>query len=69
MSVRNITNHYEMVEIKINASSVCRWIDKYSKTTETYLNEIVPCTIDRTWIRADEVWLKVAGEKKYLFAP
>ena len=68
MSVRDIANHYEMMGIKINASSVYRWIAKYSKMVEKYLNEIIPRTTDRTWVRADEVWLKVSGQKKYLFA-
>ncbi len=68
MSVRDIANHYEMMGIKINASSIYRWIAKYSKMVEKYLNEIVPRTQDRTWVRADEVWLKVAGQKKHLFA-
>ena len=35
---------------------------------EKYLNEIIPKTADRIWVRADEVWLKVSGKKKYLFA-
>ena len=68
MSVRDIANHYEMMGIKINASSVYRWIAKYSRMVEKYLNEIIPRTADRAWVRADEVWLKVSGQKKYLFA-
>ena len=55
--------------ININASSVYRWIAKYSKMVENYLKEIIPRTSDRTWVKADKVWLKVAGDKKYLFAP
>ena len=31
MFVRDILNRYEMIDIKINASSVYRWIVKYSK--------------------------------------
>ena len=56
MSVRYIANHYEMRGMKINASSVYRWITKYSKMVERYLNEIISRTADRSWIRADEVW-------------
>lgn len=55
MSVRDIANHYEMMGIKINASSVYRWISKYSNMVEKYLDEIIPRTVDRTWVRADEV--------------
>ena len=46
---------------------VYNWISKYSKIVEKYLKEIIPRTSDRAWIRADEVWLKVAVDKKYLF--
>lgn len=42
------------------------WVADYSKLGSKYLNEIVPRT--GNWIRADEVWIKVAGEQKYLFA-
>ena len=68
MSVRDIANHYEMMGIKISYRAVYNWITKYSKMVEKYLKEIIPRTVDRTWVRADEVWLKVAGQKKYLFA-
>ena len=38
---------------------------------ENYLKKIIQDdrTSDRTWVKADKVWLKVAGDKKYLFAP
>ena len=55
MSVKDIANHYEIMDIKINASSVYGWISKYLKMIEKYLKEIIPRTFDRVWIRADEV--------------
>ena len=69
MSVRDIVNHYEMMCIKISHMAVYNWISKYPKMVEKYLKDVIPRTTDRTWIRADEVWFKVAGDKKYLFAP
>ena len=36
---------------------------------EKYLKEIIPRTSDRTLIKADEVWFKIAGDREYLFAP
>ena len=33
-----------------------------------YLNDIVPRINDRTMVRADNVWIEVNGEQKYLFA-
>lgn len=66
MSVRDIENHYEMLGIKVDHSSIYDWICKYSTLTSTYLNQIVPRV--GNWVRADEVWIKVAGKQKYLFA-
>ena len=66
MSVRDIENHYEMLGITVDHSTIYDWICKYSIMVSKYLNEIVPRT--GNWIRADEVWIKVAGEQKYLFA-
>ena len=66
MSVRDIADCFEQEEIEVNYSNVYRWIEKYSTMVSSYLNGIVPRVGD--WFRADEVWIKVAGEQKYLFA-
>ena len=66
MSTRDISNHYEMLGIEVSDVTVYNWVSKYSKMVSTYLNGIVPRVGD--WFRADEVWIKVAGEQKYLFA-
>ena len=66
MSVRDIADCFEQEEIEVNYSNIYRWIEKYSTMVSTYLNGIVPRVGD--WFRADEVWIKVAGEQKYLFA-
>jgi transposase-like protein len=66
MSVRDIENHYEMLGIDVDHSNIYRWICKYSTMVSKYLNEIVPRT--GNWVRADEVWIKVNGKQKYLFA-
>ena len=42
MSVRDIENHYEMLGIKVDYSTIYTWIAKYSKLTLVYLNGIVP---------------------------
>ena len=68
MSVRDIENHYEMLGITVDHSSIYNWICKYSTMVSKYLNEIVPRTNDRTMVRADEVWIKVNGKQNYLFA-
>ena len=66
MSVRDIANHYEMMGIDMDQSTVYRWIEAYSKMTTRYINEIVPRV--GSWFRADEVWVKIAGKQCYLFA-
>ncbi|MCV0372987.1 MAG: DDE-type integrase/transposase/recombinase [Nitrosarchaeum sp.] len=68
MSVRDIENHYEMLGITVDHSSIYDWICKYSTMVSKYLNEIVPRTNERVMVRADEVWIKVAGKQNYLFA-
>ncbi len=68
MSVRDISNHYEMMGTEVSHMTIYRWIDNYSKITSKYLNGIVPRTNGSTMVRADEVWIKVAGDQKYLFA-
>ncbi len=66
MSVRDISNHYEMLGIEVSFKTIYNWIEKYSKMTSTYLNEIIPRVGD--WFRADEVWVKINGSQNYLFA-
>ena len=66
MSVRDISNHYEMMGIEVSHMTIYRWICNYSKMTSVYLNGIVPRV--GNWFRADEVWIKVNGKQNYLFA-
>ena len=66
MSVRDIADCFEQEEIDVSYRSVYHWIEKYSKMTATYLNGIIPRV--GNWFRADEVWVKVNGKQKYLFA-
>jgi len=68
MSVRDIENHYEMLGIDVDHSSIYDWICKYSTMVSKYLNEIIPRTSERVMIRADEVWIKINGKQNYLFA-
>ena len=68
MSVRDIECNFEMMGIDVDHSSIYDWVCKYSTMVGKYLNEIVPRTNERTMVRADEVWIKVNGEQKYLFA-
>ena len=66
MSVRDVADCLEQENIKVSFRTVYGWIDKYSRLTTQYLNGIVPRV--GNWFRADEVWIKVAGNQCYLFA-
>ena len=68
MSVRDIKCNFEMMGIDVDHSSIYDWITKYFTLVSDYIEGIVPRTNDRTMVRADEVWIKVKGEYKYLFA-
>ena len=68
MSVMDIECNFEMMGVDVDHSSVYDWITKYSKMTSDYLNEIIPRTNGRTMVRADEIWIKIRGQQKHLFA-
>ena len=65
MSVRDIANHYEMKGIDVNLSTVYRWVSQYSSMSDQFLNTIIPRV--GNWYRADEIYIKVGGEQRYLF--
>ena len=52
--------------VSVNHNTIYRWIRKYVYLMEEYLSQIKP-NVGDTW-RADELWLKVKGNMKYLFA-
>ena len=68
MSVRDIECNFEMLGIDVDHSSIYDWICKYSTLVSKYLEGVVPRTNNRTMVRADEVWIKINGEQKYLCA-
>lgn len=65
-SLRKVTQFLKLQGVNIAHSTVYGWIKKYTGLMEKYLETITPQVGD-TW-RADEVWVKVKGDKKYLFA-
>ncbi len=65
-SLRSIQKFMRLQGINISHQAIYKWIKKYTKLMENYLSKITPQVGD-TW-RADEVWVKVKGDMKYLFA-
>ena len=51
---------------QVSHQMIYRWIGKYTALMEKYLNQITPQVSD-TWA-TDELFLKVKGSMKYLYA-
>jgi len=65
-SLRNVQQFLQLQVVSVSHQTVYKWIKKYTKLMESYLDKIVPQVGD-TW-RADEIYTKVKGNMKYLFA-
>jgi transposase-like protein len=65
-SFPNIQKFLSLQGVNVHFTTVYRWIKKYVKIMERYLDQLQPQVSD-TW-RADELFLKVRGNMKYLYA-
>jgi transposase-like protein len=65
-SLRNVQKFLKLQGITISHVAVMKWIRKYTRLMESYLESMKPNVSD-TW-RADELYLKVKGNMKYLFS-
>lgn len=65
-SLRNTARPLRMIGVEVSPRTILRWIDKYTALMEKYLAKIQPQLSD-TW-RADEMFLKMKGNLKYLYA-
>jgi len=65
-SLRNTARSLRMIGVEVSPRTILRWIDKYTALMERYLSKIQPQVSD-TW-RADEMFLKMKGNLKYLYA-
>lgn len=65
-SLRNTARSLRMIGVEVTPRTILRWIDKYTGLMERYLATIQPQLSD-TW-RADEIFLKMKGNLKYLYA-
>ncbi len=65
-SLRNVQKFLRLQGVNVSHVCVFKWIGKYVKLMEGYLEKITPQVSDK-W-RADELYLKVKGDRKYLFA-
>jgi transposase-like protein len=65
-SLRNVQKFLRLQGVEVHHTTVYRWIGKYVALMEKYLDQIKPQVSD-TW-RADELYVKIKGNMKYLFA-
>lgn len=65
-SLRNVEKFLRLQGVNISHVAVYKWIGKYVDLMKDYLEQIKP-TVSNTW-RTDELYLKVSGNLKYLYA-
>lgn len=65
-SLRGVQKFLRLQGADVSHVTIYQWIRKYTKLMQAYLDKITPQVGD-TW-RADEVWVKVKGDLKYVFA-
>jgi len=65
-SLRNVQKFLRLQGVKVSHVAIYKWIHKYMSIMEKYLKQITPKVSD-TW-RADEMFLKIKGNPKYLYA-
>jgi putative transposase len=65
-SLRNTMKSLKLLGVEVSHQTVYNWIQKYTKIMTDYVETMEP-NVGNKW-RTDEVWIKVKGDKKYLFA-
>ena len=65
-SLRNTMRSLKLIGVEVSHQTVYNWIEKYVKLMKEYVEKFQPNVSD-TW-RADELFIKVNGNLKYLFA-
>ena len=65
-SFRNVQKFLKLQGVTVSHVAVMKWVKKYVRLMNAYVEKIKPSVSD-TW-RADELYIKVKGDLKYLFA-
>ena len=65
-SLRGVQKFLRLQGVNMSYVSIYNWVKKYAQLMDDYLKTITP-QVGEKW-HADEVWLKVKGDRKYLFA-
>jgi putative transposase len=65
-SLRSTQKALRLLGVEVSHVSVLKWIHKYVALMDKYLDKLTP-QVSNTW-RADELYFKVRGNMKFLFA-
>jgi len=65
-SLRNVMKSLRLLGVQVSHQTVYNWIGKYVSLMKEYVEKITPNVSD-TW-RADELYVKIKGDMKYVFA-
>ncbi len=65
-SLRNTMRALELMGVKVSYRTILNWIKKYTRLMKNYTDKIRPNVSDT--VCADEVYIRMAGNLKYLFA-
>ena len=65
-SLRNTQRSLKLLGAEVSHQTISNWITKYTNLMKGYVDRLNP-EVGDVW-RADEVWIKVKGNLKYLFA-
>ncbi len=65
-SLRRTARSIKLLGIEVSHQTIYNWIEKYTSLMDKYLEKIVS-KVSTAW-RTDELYLKVKGNKKYLYA-
>jgi len=65
-SLRNVQKFLRLQGVKVSHVAVYKWINKYVALMKVYGDKITPNVSDTS--RADELYVKIKGDMKYLFA-
>lgn len=65
-SLRNVQKFLNLQGVEVSHVTIYRWIDKYVGLMKKYLEQMKPQVGDK-W-RSDELFLKISGNLKYMYA-
>ncbi len=65
-SLRNTARSLKLLGVHVSHQTIYNWINKYVNLMSNYVDKLKPKVSD-SW-RADEVWINVRGNLKYVFA-